>query len=268
MTSRNFNRSTPALGTLAALLAAALAGCSGSGDSDDTVAVNGDVAIAYAQRVNTLSMNPTDGATFAAGGDLIIREKSSPSAPEHNVTRAYTQGRGDVSDPEVSYDGKKVVFAMNCPTGNNAAAASAAAPAAGTSGSTRCPTAATPAAPCAASPARPPTTTSIRTTCPVAASCSHRTARPRPRPRRRWARSRTSRSTSTSASGCSTCTRWTTTAARSRRSRATRATTATRWCAPTATSCSRVGSTWARRTASRCSRSSPTAPTCSCSMAR
>ena len=121
MTSRNFNRSTPALGTLAALLAAALAGCSGSGDSDDTVAVNGDVAIAYAQRVNTLSMNPTDGATFAAGGDLIIREKSSPSAPEHNVTRAYTRGHGDVSDPEVSYDGKKVVFAMNCPTGNNAA---------------------------------------------------------------------------------------------------------------------------------------------------
>jgi hypothetical protein len=121
MTSRNFNRSAQVLGTLAALLAAALAGCSGSGGSEDTVTVNGDVAIAYAKRVNTLGMNPTDGTPFAAGGDLIIREKSSPSAPEHNVTSAYTRGVGDVSDPEVSYDGKKIVFAMNCPTGNNTA---------------------------------------------------------------------------------------------------------------------------------------------------
>jgi len=71
-------------------------------------------------------MNPTDGAPFAAGGDLIIREKSSPSAPEHNVTASYTRGNGDVSDPEVSYDGKKIVFAMNCPTSNNAAIGSAA----------------------------------------------------------------------------------------------------------------------------------------------
>lgn len=108
------------------LLAAVLAGCSGSSDSDNTVAVNGDVAIAYAKRVNTLGMNPTDGAPFAAGGDLIIREKSSPSAPEHNVTASYTRGNGDVSDPEVSYDGKKIVFAMNCPTSNNAAVGSAA----------------------------------------------------------------------------------------------------------------------------------------------
>ncbi len=113
----------PALCTLAALLL--LAGCSGSGNSEDTVSVNGDVAIVYAKRVNTLSMNPTDGTSFAAGGDLIIREKSSPSAPEHNVTSGYTRGTGDVSDPEVSYDGKKIVFAMNCPTANNAAIGSA-----------------------------------------------------------------------------------------------------------------------------------------------
>ena len=82
MTSRNNKHTraqTPSI--LAALLAATLVGCSGSGDSEDTVAVNGDVAIAYAKRVNTLGMNPTDGAPFAAGGDLIIREKSSPAAP-------------------------------------------------------------------------------------------------------------------------------------------------------------------------------------------
>ena len=123
MTSQIKKTVQPALCTLAAMLL--LAGCSGSGDSEDTVAVNGDVAIAYAKRVNSLSMNPTDGAPFAAGGDLIIREKSSPSAPEHNVTANYTRGNGDVSDPEVSYDGKKIVFAMNCPTSNNAAIGSA-----------------------------------------------------------------------------------------------------------------------------------------------
>jgi len=109
----------PVLCTLAASLW--LAGCSGSGDSEDTLTVNGDVAITYAKRANTLSQNPTDGTPFAPGGDLIIRERSSPAAQEHNITAGYTQGRGDVSDPEVSYDGKKIVFAMNCPPANNAA---------------------------------------------------------------------------------------------------------------------------------------------------
>ncbi len=99
-----------------------LAGCfkSGTSSSDQAVAVQGDVAIVYAKRVNTLSMNPTNGAPFAAGGDLIVREKSSPSAPEHNLTARFTQGVGDASDPEVSYDGKKIVFAMRCPASNTA----------------------------------------------------------------------------------------------------------------------------------------------------
>lgn len=105
-------------GSALTLLALALAGCSGGGSSNDTVAVNGDVPIVYAKRVNTMRMNPTNGTPFAAGGDLIIREKSSPSAPEHNVTAQFTLGLGDVADPEVSYDGKKIVFAMRCPTNN------------------------------------------------------------------------------------------------------------------------------------------------------
>jgi hypothetical protein len=96
--------------------ALALAGCTSK--STDTVTVNGDVAVAYVKRSNTVTMNPTDGTNWAPGGDLIIREKSSPSAPEHNVTAAITQGQGDVSDPEVSYDGKKIVFALRCPTSN------------------------------------------------------------------------------------------------------------------------------------------------------
>ncbi|HEY2928723.1 hypothetical protein [Piscinibacter sp.] len=104
-----------------AALATALAGC-GSGSSSDsgTVTVAGDVALAYVKRPNTISMNPTNGAPGGTGGDLIIREKSSPSAPEHNITAPFTQGAGDASDPEVSYDGKKIIFSMRCPAANTA----------------------------------------------------------------------------------------------------------------------------------------------------
>ncbi|MCK6429516.1 MAG: hypothetical protein L6Q72_10570, partial [Burkholderiaceae bacterium] len=98
------------------LAALALAGCTSK--NTDNVTVSGDVAVAYVKRANTIGMNPTDGANTAPGGDLIIREKSSPSAPEHNVTASITQGQGDVSDPEVSYDGKKIAFALRCPTSN------------------------------------------------------------------------------------------------------------------------------------------------------
>ena len=101
----------------AALVAA---GCGSGSSSDNTVTVNGDVPIAYAKRANTIMMNPTDGAPSAPGGDLIIREKSSASAREINVTASITQGVGDVSDPEVSYDGKKIVFSMRCPSSNTA----------------------------------------------------------------------------------------------------------------------------------------------------
>jgi hypothetical protein len=102
----------------AAAVVAAIAGCGSSGS--DSVTVNGDVPVAYVMRANSIGANPTNGAPTAAGGDLMIREKSSPSAAEHNITAQFTQGRGDASDPEVSYDGKKIVFAMRCPTANPA----------------------------------------------------------------------------------------------------------------------------------------------------
>jgi Hydrazine synthase alpha subunit middle domain len=89
--------------------------------------VQGDVPIVYAKRVNTLNLAPTHGTSFAAGGDLMLREKSSPSAPEHNLTASITQGKGDASDPEVSYDGKKVVFALRCPADNTSQINGAAA---------------------------------------------------------------------------------------------------------------------------------------------
>jgi hypothetical protein len=99
-------------------LSFALAGCSKGTGTDSTVAVQGDVSIAYVKRANTISANPTNGGPTAPGGDLMVRDKSSASAPEFNVTASITQGNGDASDPEVSYDGKKIVFALRCPTSN------------------------------------------------------------------------------------------------------------------------------------------------------
>ena len=109
---KKLTMTTALASTATAALTLGLAGC-GSGDSG--VTVEGDVPIAYVKRSTSISINPTDGAPSAAGGDLMIREKSSPSAPEHNVTASFTRGQGDASDPEVSYDGKKIVFAMRCP---------------------------------------------------------------------------------------------------------------------------------------------------------
>ena len=115
------NKSISIVGVVALAAALTVVGCgSGSNGTDNTVTVNGDVPLAYAKRLNSVGLNPTDGAPTAPGGDLIIREKSSASAREINVTASITQGVGDVSDPEVSYDGKKVVFAMTCPTSNTA----------------------------------------------------------------------------------------------------------------------------------------------------
>jgi hypothetical protein len=110
------------LGSASALAAVGiltLSACGGGSKSDsNTVTVQGDVPIAYAKRVNTIGLNPTNGAPSADGGDLMIREKSSPSAPEHNMTTQFTMGKGDASTPEVSWDGKKILFSMRCPTSN------------------------------------------------------------------------------------------------------------------------------------------------------
>lgn len=98
-----------------------LAGCGsggGSADESSTVTVAGEVPVAYVKRPASIRMNPTNGAPSGEGGDLIIREKSSASAQEHNITAVFTQGKGDASDPEVSYDGQKIIFSMRCPTSN------------------------------------------------------------------------------------------------------------------------------------------------------
>lgn len=101
-----------AFGAMAGVVAG-LSACTGG--SSDSVTVEGNVAIAYVKRPVSALGNPTDAVVTGQGGDLYIREKSSPSASETNVTGSYTQGQGDVSDPEVSYDGTKLLFAMHGP---------------------------------------------------------------------------------------------------------------------------------------------------------
>ncbi|MEQ1804608.1 MAG: hypothetical protein ABL900_04450, partial [Burkholderiaceae bacterium] len=90
----------------------------GTESTSSSLIVAGDAPLAYVKRSNAMSINPTDGTPSAPGGDLMVRESSSASAKEHNLTAQFTQGKGDASDPEVSYDGKRIVFAMKCPTSN------------------------------------------------------------------------------------------------------------------------------------------------------
>ena len=103
-------------------LALPLAGClSSDGSSDSTSGqrpdpVMADFPIAYVERpvseADAMAPDVRDLLDLQPGGDLYMRDRASPSAPERNITGAVTEGKGDVRDVEPSYDGKKVVFAM------------------------------------------------------------------------------------------------------------------------------------------------------------
>ena len=81
--------------TAAWLVGGALVACGGSNTSgSDTVTVQGDITIAWVKRKATLGLNPTNGAPSLPGGALLVKEKSSPSAPEHDLTQQFTGGEG------------------------------------------------------------------------------------------------------------------------------------------------------------------------------
>lgn len=105
--------------TFLAVLALAVIGCGGDSSDDGGVGASpvfrGDFAIAYVKRPVDALGTAVDGSGFRTGGDLFIRDLSSPSAQERNVTERYTKNQGDVSDPEVSFDGQRIVFAMRGP---------------------------------------------------------------------------------------------------------------------------------------------------------
>ncbi|MCZ6499098.1 MAG: hypothetical protein O6844_01200 [Gammaproteobacteria bacterium] len=97
-----------------AAIACLLSGCFSSSAQEEVV-VEGNLAIVFVQRGVNAVGNPTDGIIFEAGGDLMTMDLSSPSATLVNLTEAYTLGAGDVSDPEVSFDGQRVLFSMRGP---------------------------------------------------------------------------------------------------------------------------------------------------------
>ena len=99
---------------LIGIFAVLAVGCGGT-TGEDGVLVNGDFSVVFAQRNTDALGNPTDGVRFSAGGDLFIKPVSAPISESTNLTSSYTQGAGDVSDPEVNFDATKVVFAMRGP---------------------------------------------------------------------------------------------------------------------------------------------------------
>lgn len=109
------NRFMPLVVSLVSLALVACGGGEGSVGNSPAPLFRGDIAIAYVKRPAQAIGNPIDAISDATGGDLFIRDLSSPSAQERNITSSHTLGTGDVSDPEVSFDGERIVFSMRGP---------------------------------------------------------------------------------------------------------------------------------------------------------
>ncbi|MDH5425300.1 MAG: hypothetical protein OEY29_09920 [Gammaproteobacteria bacterium] len=101
------------------LIAASLISCNAFDFNGENISPVSSSPIVYVKRPVRALAEPIDPAGFAAGGDLYWRDAASASAEEINLTRTQTAGGGDVSSPEVSYDGTKVVFSMRRPADNS-----------------------------------------------------------------------------------------------------------------------------------------------------
>ena len=102
------------------LLTACGGSISGNGQSPDPVIA--DFPIAYIKRPLPVDNqgNPASSDTrrilsFNMGGDLYIRDRASTTAAERNLTGGITAGMGDVKDIDVSFDGKRLLFALHAP---------------------------------------------------------------------------------------------------------------------------------------------------------
>ncbi len=100
------------------VLSVVLQAC-GGGEGQDPDPLVEDYGIAFVRRplvvdMNNMLLQPDirEVLTFTAGADLFYRDLASPSAPQRNITGSFTGGLGDVKDVEVSYDGKRLLFAM------------------------------------------------------------------------------------------------------------------------------------------------------------
>lgn len=103
----------------AALATPALMSCDTFDFNGENIAPASSFPIVYVKRAVQVLAEPIDPVGYVAGGDLYWRDAASASAEEINLTRSQTGGTGDVSSPEVSYDGSKVVFSMRRPADNS-----------------------------------------------------------------------------------------------------------------------------------------------------
>lgn len=109
---------TTSLSLLAYLAGAfVIVSCGAPGQGADPGVI--DIPIAYAKRKPAYDddglpedFRIDDPTFFSEGGDLYIRNRSSASATERNITFSVTQGRGDVKDVSANFDGTKLVFSL------------------------------------------------------------------------------------------------------------------------------------------------------------
>ncbi len=106
--------------SLFCIVSVALTGCVGGKQEPDPMVE--DIPVAYVKRPLLrdddgvlVDEDVRDVNDFRAGGDLYLRDRASPTAPDRNITYEITQGMGDVKDVEVSYDGTKLLFALRLP---------------------------------------------------------------------------------------------------------------------------------------------------------
>ena len=103
-----------------------ISACGGGGvggeQNPDPVVV--DVPIAYVKRPLPVDAQGALQASdlrelrrFDIGADLYVRERAAVTAVERNITERITQASGlyDIRDPEVSWDGATLIFAMRGP---------------------------------------------------------------------------------------------------------------------------------------------------------
>lgn len=134
-------RARTSVGLLSGCFVALLAGCGGGvglgGDSQQPDPVVADNPVAFVKRSLNYSEDGLligddvrDPFTFQPGGVLYLKDRASPSAVARDLTSRLFEDESflnedgellyDVKDLEVSYDGKRLLFALRAPEIENA----------------------------------------------------------------------------------------------------------------------------------------------------
>ena len=123
----NTNARRTGFAAIAVAVLAALSACSGDGNGGTDVTIGSgqggdpvtvDFPVFYVKRPvpdpeADIVTDVRELRRFEPGADLYMRSTASPSSPEINLTASETlDGRADIRDVDVSFDGQKVVFSM------------------------------------------------------------------------------------------------------------------------------------------------------------